>query len=222
MYEAIILCGGHAWRLKPHTWVPKPLLPIKEEAGPKTLVDLQIQWLKKHGFKNIVLASNQNLKTYFPVAQVIEEKKLGTGGAVKNALDYVESQEVYVMNVDDIVTYDPTTLFEYSRRGAAILLAKPKLGFGMVKTRGNLVVGFQEKPFLDFYVSAGHYVFKRHVIEKYFPDVGDLEKETLPVLAKEKILEGMKLKGDWYTVNTYKDYVTLREKIKSGEIKVFV
>ena len=219
--EAIILCGGTGWRLKPHTWVPKPLLPLKEESTKYTLLDLQIEWLKKHGFEGIVLATNQKFETKHQVTQVVENKKLGTGGAVKNAAQFIDGNEVYVMNVDDIVSYNPKELFRYSDAGAAILLAKPRIGFGVVKTENSFVVGFEEKPIVDFYVSAGHYVFKKKIIEDYFPEVGDLERETLPILAKKRLLRGMKLEGEWYTINTYKDYLTIKQLIENGKIKLF-
>ena len=222
MTEAIILCGGAGWRLKPHTWIPKPLLPLLETPTKKTLLDLQIEWLRKHGFERIILASNQHLETSHEVVEVIEKEKLGTGGAVKNALKEVTEELVYVMNVDDIVSYNPQNLFEYSDSGAAILLARPHIGFGVVKLEGDFVTGFEEKPLLDFYVSAGHYVFKREVIEKYFPDRGDLERETLPILAINKLLKGMKLEGEWHTINTYKDYINVKKLIESGKIKLFV
>ena len=222
MAEAIILCGGTGWRLKPHTWIPKPLLPLLETPTKKTLLDLQIEWLRKHGFERIILASNQHLETSHEVIEVIEEEKLGTGGAVKNALREVTEERVYVMNVDDIVSYNPQSLFEYSDAGAAILLARPHIGFGVVKLEGDFVTGFEEKPLLDFYVSAGHYVFKREIIEKYFPDRGDLEREALPILAINKLLKGMKLEGKWYTINTYKDYINVKKLVESGNIKLFV
>lgn len=220
MVEAIILCGGTGWRLKPHTWIPKPLLPLIETPIKKTLLDLQVEWLKKHGFQRIILASNQHLETNHEVVEIIEEKKLGTGGAIKRAVKEARENLVYVMNVDDIVTYNPRKLFDYANAGAAILLARPHIGFGVVNLDGEFVVGFEEKPLLEFYVSAGHYVFKREIIEQYFPDVGDLEREALPVIAKNRLLKGMKLEGEWYTINTYKDYINVKKLIGDGKIKL--
>ena len=222
MPEAIILCGGTGWRLKPHTWIPKPLLPVIEVPTKKTLLDIQIEWLKKHGFERIILASNQHLETSYEVIEVIEKEKLGTGGAVKEAVKKAKEELVYVMNVDDIVTYDPGKLFDYANAGAAILLARPRIGFGVVILEGDFVAGFEEKPLLDFYVSAGHYVFRRKIIEQYFPDVGDLEREALPVMAKNRLLKGMKLEGEWYTINTYKDYVNVKKLIENGKIRLLV
>jgi len=56
-YEAIILCGGEGWRLKPDTWTPKPLLEISEK---ETLLDRQVRWLLEHNFDSIILASNRS------------------------------------------------------------------------------------------------------------------------------------------------------------------
>jgi NDP-sugar pyrophosphorylase family protein len=62
--EAIILAGGEGWRLKPATWVPKPLLKINKN----TLIDHQIEWLRSHDFENIIVASNRKDLTKQPVA----------------------------------------------------------------------------------------------------------------------------------------------------------
>ncbi|GAG35567.1 unnamed protein product, partial [marine sediment metagenome] len=53
--KAVILAGGLGTRLKPFTEViPKPLLPI----GEKTLLEVQIEQLKRNGFDEIYLALN--------------------------------------------------------------------------------------------------------------------------------------------------------------------
>ena len=64
MREAIILAGGEGWRLKPATWVPKPLLQINK----KTLIDHQINWLRSHDFENIIVASSRTDLTKEPFA----------------------------------------------------------------------------------------------------------------------------------------------------------
>ena len=84
------------------------------------------------------------------------------------------------MNVDDIVFYDPNILFDYAGKGAGILVAKPTLPFGMVSLQNGInVIRFQHRASLDFYVNAGHYVFKKAVVEKYFPEKGDFEFATM-------------------------------------------
>ena len=96
--KAIILSGGLGSRLKPFTEViPKPLLPI----GEKAILEIQIENLKKHGFEEIILATNYKsnyIENFFgdgskygvklKISQ--EEIALGTAGPVKlleNELD---------------------------------------------------------------------------------------------------------------------------------------
>jgi len=115
------------------------------------------------------------------------------------------------MNVDDIVFYDPKELYKYADKGAAILMAKPRLPFGRILTSNTYITRFEQKPTLNFYVNAGHYVFKKSVIEEFFPDEGDMELQTLQILADRKMLRGYPYDGLWLTINTMKDLLAVRE-----------
>jgi D-glycero-alpha-D-manno-heptose 1-phosphate guanylyltransferase len=211
MKEAIILAGGEGWRMKPDTWTPKPLLQINKQ----TLIDHQIGWLKNHGFDNIIIASNRGDLTKQSVQYSIEKDNLGTGGATREAFNQIQGEIAYVMNVDDIVFYDPNELFDYAGKGAGILLAKPVLPFGMVSLQDGIdVVRFQHRAGLDFYVNAGHYVFKKAVVKKYFPEQGDLEFTAMQRLADKKMLQGYTYHGMWFTLNTMKDLIQVRSFFK--------
>ena len=211
MREAIILAGGEGWRLKPATWVPKPLLKINKN----TLIDRQIEWLRSHDFENIIVASNRTDLTKQPVVYSLEEDTLGTGGATKKAFEHIKGKVAYVMNVDDLVFYDPNELFDYAGKGAGILLAKPQIPFGKVTLANGInVIRFQQRETLDFYVSTGHYVFKRNVVEKIFPDKGDFEFTAMQRLADKKMLQGYTYNGMWFTLNTMKDLIQVRRFFK--------
>lgn len=211
MKEAIILAGGEGWRLKPATWVPKPLLKINEQ----TLIDKQITWLKAHGFENIIIASNQEDLTTQPVKYSLEKDTLGTGGAAKKAFKQIQGEIAYMMNIDDIVFYDPNELYDYASKGAGILLAKPTLPFGRVTMgNGTEVIRFQHRSTLEFYVNAGHYVFKKEIVQRYFPDKGDFEFTTMQRLADKRILNGYLYHGMWLTINTMKDLMEARTYFK--------
>jgi NDP-sugar pyrophosphorylase family protein len=209
--EAIILAGGEGWRLKPATWVPKPLLKINKA----TLIDRQIDWLRSHNFENIVLASNRTDLTKQQITYSLEEENLGTGGATKKAFEHIKGKVAYVMNVDDLVFYDPNELFDYAGKGAGILLSKPQIPFGKVTLETGInVIRFQQRETLDFYVSTGHYVFKRDVVEKIFPDNGDFEFTAMQRLADKKMLQGYTYHGIWFTLNTMKDLIQVRRFFK--------
>lgn len=211
MKEAVILAGGEGWRLKPSTWVPKPLLKINKN----TLIDHQIEWLHSHDFDNIIVASNRSDLTAKPVTYCLEKDSLGTGGATKKAFELIKGKVAYVMNVDDLVFYDPNELFDYAGKGAGILLSKPQIPFGKVTLANGIdVIRFQNRETLDFYVSTGHYVFKKSVVTKLFPDKGDFEFTAMQRLADKKMLQGYTYHGMWFTLNTMKDLLDVRHFFK--------
>ncbi len=222
MREAIILCGGKSLRMKPFYKWNKGLLPL----GKYTLLSRQILWLSKHGFNHIIIATNEETWNKWRerdfliteeawIEKSLEWKKLGTSGAVLRAGDLLHSDKVYVMNVDDIILdFNPLELYNELERGGIIALHKPKIGFGLVRMKNGLITRFQEKPYIKYWVSCGHYVFRRDIIRDYFVEIGDLEKEVLPRLAKDKLLQGYKIRKEWITINTYKDYLNALDRLK--------
>ena len=218
--EAIILCGGQTWMLKPEAQIPKPLLNL----GDQTIIEKQVNWLAKHGIKKIVLAVSKDLLGYImlktdvykkfkqtktaKVTMSIENTKLGTGGALKKACQQIQSETFYACNVDNLAfDFNPNKLLSESNNTIVVLLARPSLPYGKVKIKNGYIQKFEEKPQLDFYVNAGHYAMKKSIILKHFPDTGDFEKIVLPKLAKQNALRGFEYHGTWITVDTFNDYM---------------
>lgn len=222
MKEAIILAGGQGLRLKGAVDIPKPFLVVKQETG-ETLFDAQLKWLIAHDFEHVILTlSRENFKymrTNYPkllneatLDFAIEENNLGTAGALKNSLDYMEKPTVYCLNVDDVCFYSPIELFDYSKGSNVILVKQATLPFGVVKFDSLMrVTSFVEKPQVESYVSCGHYLFKKRDLEDLLPDEGDLERTLLTDLARLGMLNAYILKGKWTTLNTYKDLVNIRK-----------
>jgi len=220
--EAIILAGGLSYRLKPYILIPKPMLSL----GKFTLLEYQILWLIKQGFKHIVIASDKDYPISFmpntiSIEYSIEEQRLGTGGALLRAYDWIIEDIAYVMNVDDIVRYNVHDLFTLSEdKYSCILLSKLPVSYGLVRLRDNFIIRFQEKPYLKYWVSCGHYIFPRWIVKDYFPIKGDFEQTILPLLAEDRLLKGMKYRGRWETINTYKEYLRVKKLIEMGELRI--
>jgi len=224
MTDAIVLAGGFSNRLKWDTNVCKPLLKI----GKQSLLSLQTKWLLSKGFQKIHLVVSQDVidgidewilesKAKPMISIFVEKERRGTAGAISNVLANIEGKIFYVCNVDDLVLEsEPMHMILKAEKFPAVLLAaKPRITFGMLKTRGELVLGFKEKPLADYYVSCGHYAFNVDRLNNglNFPREGNLEETLLPELAQRRKLCFEKYKGCWQTVSTYKDYLEICEKV---------
>lgn len=213
--EIIILSGGLGKRLQPLTKdIPKSMVPVNG----KPMLDYHLKWLSKYDIDKMVLACGykwEEIKKHYGSRFVysVEEEPLGTGGAIKQALDNIEGEEFFVINTDDI---NDANLNELKSVGSnAIALSRFRSNFGIVEVAGNNVVKFEQKPLLPYWASMGLYILNKSVKPK-LPDKGAIETETFPKIK----LKAYKHNGYWITINTVKDLEDLEEAIKKGEVKL--
>ena len=125
--KAVILAGGLGTRLRPFTQIiPKPLLPI----GEKSVLEIQIEHLKKSGFDEIFLATNYKSEyignffgdgSRYGVKLEIskEDQPLGTAGPVRLLKDRLPDPFI-VMNGDILTDLDYTAFFRKHQQSGAI------------------------------------------------------------------------------------------------------
>ena len=208
----IMLCGGLAKRMRPLTEeIPKCMIEINGHP----LLDYHLKFLENCGIKKIILACGHKweiIKKYYGDKFIysVETEPLGTAGAVKNALQFVDEEEFFVYNADDIIDLDWK---EFGKIGAnAIAVGHPRSTFGAVEIdEKNNVLRFKEKPIETFWTNAGAYIFNKKIS---LPDKGNLEKEVLPKLK----LRAFKHEGFWLAVNTSKDIEEAEKFLKEKNI----
>ena len=170
---AVLLAGGKGTRLKPFTMsIPKPLLPV----GDVPIVEVVIRQLADAGVERIVITLG-HLASLFTaslgngerfgvcIEYCREEVPLGTAGP----LTLIErlSDPVIVMNGDVLTTLDYRALVKaHVESGAAATIAVSRrnvfIDYGVVRADGlGRLVGFDEKPTLDYDVSMGVNVLSR-------------------------------------------------------------
>ena len=127
--KAIILAGGRGKRLRPITdYIPKPLIPIKNIP----IIEWQIKYLKKFGISEVIICSGyktemienylKNKKLGIKITFSIENKPLGTGGAIKKAGKKIKDESFLVINGDTITNIDLKKLIKKDNAIAAIQL----------------------------------------------------------------------------------------------------
>lgn len=203
--DAIILAGGLGTRLKGAVSnLPKVLAPVNG----KPFLDILLHILdRSEKTGKVILAvgymADKIIERYrdsnayrFRIAFSVETDPLGTGGAVKKALGYSETDNVLVMNGDSYVEVDLEEMFAaHSARNAALTVVikeVPDAGrYGRVLIdAGGRVVSFEEKR-VDAgsgYVNAGVYLLNRNLFEKVEEEKAfSLEKELLPAILGEAV-----------------------------------
>ena len=204
--EAIILAGGKGIRLKPLTdVVPKSLIMINN----KPLVDYQVEWLKNNGYEKIILACGYRadlLKKSLgsSVTYSVEDSPLGTAGAVRRAMKYVQRKDFLVMN-GDIITDLSLKELEKIHKRLSMVLVPMRSPFGIVSEKKGKIV-FEEKPKLPYWINAGIYLINRSV---ELPVEGDLEKDVFP---REEI-KVYRYEGFWRSIDTFKDIAEVEKEI---------
>ena len=226
--KAVILAGGLGTRLKPYTTVfPKPLMPI----GESPILEIIVKQLKAKGFNEITLAVghlselimaffNNGSKYGLKIEYSKEEKKLGTAGGLgllKNKLE----DDFLVMNGDVLTGLDFSEFLEFHKKtGSIATIALNRrhvdIDFGVVELDENrTLIGYTEKPKIDYLVSMGVYAFNESILE-YIPSHEYLD---IPDLMKRLLSEGEKVNGFihdgyWLDIGRPDDYIKANEDIQ--------
>lgn len=225
--KAILLAGGLGKRLRPLTdTMPKPMVPV---AG-KPILQWQIEWLQSYGVSSVVLSLGylaEQVREHFgdggkmgvELDYVVEEEALGTGGALRKALEDLSiDQQVYVTNGDVLTNLDPRRMEKRRVEGGlmgGIALVRLPSPYGVVEVdEGSRVRSFLEKPLLpDRWINAGVYTLSPEVFP-YLPKKGSLEHDVFPVLSGKGQLYGYKFQECfWQSIDSHKDIEEASEHV---------
>jgi len=219
--KAIILAGGRGKRLRPITdKIPKPLIPINN----KPLIERTIKYLKKYGITEIIISSGykSNLIEKFlkkkknfgcDIVFSIEKTPLGTGGAIKKALRFVDEESFVVLNGDIVTNMD---LKKILKKPNTIAANELKTKFGTMDIKNNKILKFNEKKDVtNVWMNPGIYHLSKDII-KLIPQKGSLEGIVFPKMARKKTLETIKFKNVlWFSIDSHKDIEECSKEIKS-------
>ncbi|MGB2695078.1 MAG: nucleotidyltransferase family protein [Dehalococcoidia bacterium] len=225
---AIVLAGGKGERLRPLTADrPKVMVLLRD----KPILEYQIEWLREGGITDVVLSCgylHEVIQDYFSdgsrwgvhISYAIEDKPLGRGGALKLAYRSVAPDEPYVIatNGDNVNTQPLAPMIRQHKRTDAagtLLLVQLRSPYGIVRQQGKRIRGFEEKPLLPHWLSAGVYVLNREFFAD-LPDVGDHEDGLFPKLASEGKLYGFRSTSYWKAIDTAKDLKEAGEQLSGA------
>jgi len=204
--NAIILCGGLSTRLGDITkTTPKILLEI----GGRTVLDWQLAKIKNLGIKEVVLAAGHLAKVLFDtvgeerngieLVYAIEDRKLGTGGAIKHGVSYLKKPQepVLVLNGDvlsavnlmDVVSFLPK-----ESEGVILGAYVPDVAsYGtLIYDHDYLLREFKEKEGIHRpgYQNGGVYIFNPSAYQYFLErDEFSIEYDVFPRMKKLYVFE---------------------------------
>lgn len=181
--EAIVLAGGFGTRLQQAVPdLPKPLAPV---AG-KPFIRYILEWLTDNQITRVILAVGykwerirEELGDRFRSIELVysvEDQPLGTGGAIRKAMNSLTGDRFFIINGDTYCKLDLSQLCLFHHAGnfelSMVLKPMDDAGrYGLVTIdHKKRVTGFSEKqPGSRGLINAGVYLTNSS-IRTYFPD----------------------------------------------------
>ena len=174
--EVIILSGGLVTRLNEVVNnVPKPMAPINGVA----FLEYIFKYLGRHSVDRVVLSVGykwKNIYEYFgesfenlKIIYSIEDKPLGTGGAIKKAMRYTSEEYIFIVNGDTYFNINLDKLNHAMNDESEIVLALKQMvdfdRYGCIEIdNDNIVTSFSEKEYRkDGYINGGIYLVRSDI-----------------------------------------------------------
>lgn len=218
--EVIILAGGMGTRLRevlPD--LPKPMAPING----KPFLHYLLKWLSEYQIDKIILSVGfkaECIINYFgasfndiPIEYTIEEKPLGTGGAILYALQRTNSDNILIVNGDTYFPIDIKKFYDAHIKNKSLLsiALKPMRNFdryGSVECNGDTIIRFNEKKMqTSGLINGGIYLVNKQILDKReFPIVFSFETEILEKEAASSKIKGFVFDIAFMDIGTPEDY----------------
>ena len=179
--KAIVLAGGLGTRLVPITGnVPKPMAAI----GSRPFLEYVLDYLISQGIEEAILAVSyewQQIQAHFGktyrgllLRYSVEDQPLGTGGAIRQALEFCSDDMVAVLNGDTLFQVNLGKMAELHERHNGLLTMALKYAddcgrFGRVEiSADDVVTGFLEKSGGGpGWINGGVYMAMRRLFELF-------------------------------------------------------
>lgn len=179
--QAIILAGGFGTRLKSLVDnIPKPMADING----KPFLEYLLNYLNKQNINNIIFSvgyKNEIIKDYFKnyfnginISYSTEKNPLGTGGAIKKALEFVKNDDCFIINGDTFFEANLDDLYQlHKSKNADVILSLKQMKnfdrYGTVKiNENNKIICFEEKKYQESgFINGGVCIIKKNLFEKF-------------------------------------------------------
>ncbi len=228
MIPVIVLAGGFGTRLRALVSdVPKPMAPV---AG-RPFLEYVLHHLWRQQVKEVVLAvgyKHETISSYFgqrfgsmQLTYSVEHEPLGTGGAIRQAMELHEGDEFLILNGDTLFLLPLNDFLMRSRQSeGALCMALKYLSsadrFGFVETDAHQrLIGFVEKgKRAGGTINAGVYYLRRQLLDRPdLPRVFSFEKNVLEAYVGSELFFGFCYDSFFLDIGIPDDYLQAQQQL---------
>jgi dTDP-glucose pyrophosphorylase/predicted transcriptional regulator len=227
--KVVLMVGGLGTRLRPLTNdTPKPMLHV----GGKPILQTIVEKFSNYGFINIVMCigyKSDIIQNYFgdgskfgvKIEYILEEKRMGTAGALSLlSKDNRSTEPFFVMNGDLLTNVNFENLLEFhlANKSVATMCVREydfQVPYGVVNIENGKIRQIEEKPIHKFFVSAGIYMLDTECIdiipEGKFYDMPTLFEELINM---QKTAISFPLREYWLDIGRIEEYERANSEYK--------
>jgi len=225
--RAVVLAGGKGTRLRPYTVVfPKPLMPL----GDYPILEVIVRQLAVEGFDRITIAVNHQanlIKAFFGdgeqwkvcIDYSMESRPLSTIAPLCLIDDLPET--FLLMNGDVLTDLRFRQLYrEHVESGSVFTVAASRrthtIDYGVLQIdAANTLIGFEEKPSMQYLVSMGVYIVQKSVLSLVPADAPyGFDDLMQALLARHDRVNVRPHEGYWLDLGRSDDYAQAVEEFE--------
>lgn len=226
--EAIILAGGLGTRLRTAVPdLPKCMAPVNGYP----FIAYVIRHLQQQGIRHFIFSLGyrsdafvQFIREQLPentYSIAVEDEPLGTGGAIRFAMQSAATDDVLVVNGDSIFTTDinAQARFHHSRKAACTLALKAMQDFdryGVVELNADQSISlFREKKYYrEGLINGGVYIIHKPVFRQLpLPQKFSFETDYLQVYYHDGNIFGIVQDGYFIDIGIPEDYLRAQKEL---------
>lgn len=226
--EAIILAGGLGTRLRDAVPdLPKCMAPVNGHP----FIAYVIKQLQSQGISRFIFSLGYRSEAFtrfinetLPEGSyklVVEKEPLGTGGAIRFAMNHAVTEDIVVVNGDSIFATDIAAQYDLhrQRKSACTLALKPMKDFdryGVVEMDPDQrIVHFREKQaYAKGLINGGVYIInKAEFTAISFPEKFSFETDYLQKYYKEQLIYGIEQEGYFIDIGIPEDYQRAQKEL---------
>lgn len=233
MVYGVIFAGGYGKRLRPITdRIPKVMIEIRRNY---TILDRQLLDFKYSGINTVYLLVGYKHKIIkrkygnewkgIKLIYLVERKPMGTLWALRNCALHADD-DIVVRNGDTISDFNIRRMVEIGSKKkfeALIAITPMKSPYAIVELEGERIVRFVEKPYIERYVNAGLYYFKKDVLKHLHKEYQEkeIEKTFIPEIVSLGLAGAYIEEAGWFPVDNFKDLEELRKEYRNRRDREF-